>query len=135
MTPDRTPAELARAWRDALVDRDAEAFAGLFAEDALFVDVEHRTGDLASVRPITGRVAIAELTRGWLAETPEFAYEVAQVLADGDSAAVRWRYRVRGASSALDLDGVSWLRCAHGEILEARVYFDSLGLYRGLGRV
>jgi hypothetical protein len=35
----------------------------------------------------------------------------------------------------VELDGVSWLRCAAGEILEAQVYFDSLALYRGLGRV
>jgi uncharacterized protein (TIGR02246 family) len=128
---ERTPAELAHAWRDALLARDAEAFAGLFAQDAVFIDVEHRTADLASVRPITGRAAIGELTRGWLAETPQFEYDVAEVIAEGESAAVRWRYAVEG----IELDGVSWLRCAGGEIVEARVYFDSLGLYRGLGRV
>jgi uncharacterized protein (TIGR02246 family) len=128
---ERTPAELAHAWRDALVGRDTEAFATLFAEDAVFVDVEHRTADLASVRPVEGRTAIGELTREWLAETPEFEYEVTEVIADGEHAAVRWRYAVEG----IELDGVSWLACAHGEIVEARVYFDSLGLYRGLGRV
>jgi hypothetical protein len=53
------------------------------------------------------------------------------VVGDGATAAVRWRYAVRG----LELDGVSWLTCAGGVIREARVYFDSLALYRGLGRV
>jgi uncharacterized protein (TIGR02246 family) len=132
---ERTPAELAHAWRDALVRRDADAFAELFAEAGVFVDVEHRTADLSSVRPIEGRPAIAELTRSWLAETPAFEYEVTEVLEDGESAAVRWRYGVPGVTRELDLEGVSWLRCARGEILEAHVYFDSLGLYRGLGRV
>jgi hypothetical protein len=37
--------------------------------------------------------------------------------------------------SPLELEGVSWLTCERGVIREARVYFDSLGLYRGLGRV
>jgi hypothetical protein len=55
---------------------------------------------------------------------------VDEVLSAGSTEAVRSRYRVRG----LELEGVTWLRCAGGESLEARVFFDSLGLYRGLGR-
>ena len=82
------------------------------------------------MRPIVGRTAIEAMARDWLEQTPEFEYEVDEVLSAGSTAAVRWRYRVSG----LDLDGVSWLRCADGEILDARVFFDSLGLYRGLGR-
>ena len=128
---ERSPAELAYAWRDALVGRDAPGFAALFAEDALFVDVEHRTPDLATVRPIEGRAAIEATCRRWLAETPEFSYEVEGVLSGAGTAAARWRYSVAG----LELDGVSWLLCVGGVIREARVYFDSLGLYRGLGRV
>lgn len=80
----KSPEELAHAWREALVGGDADAFGALFPEDALFVDVEHRTAD---------------------------------------------------SEGPVELDGVSWLRCASGEIVGARVYFDSLGLYRGLDRV
>ena len=76
-------------------------------------------------------MAIEAMCLRWLAETPAFDYAVDDVLSDGGTAAVRWRYVVEG----LELDGVSWLTCAGGEIREARVYFDSLGLYRGLGRV
>ncbi len=125
------PRALAYGWRDALVGRDAEAFAALFAPDALFVDVEHRTEDLGAVRPLRGREEIRAMCVAWLAETPSFEYEVEQVLAAGRAAAVRWRYRVEG----LDLPGVSWLTVRDGAIAEAFVVFDSLGLYRGLGRV
>jgi hypothetical protein len=128
---ERTPADLAHAWRDALVSRDATAFGALFAPGALFLDVEHRTADLAATRPIQGRATIEAMCRQWLDETPTFEYEVDEVLSDGRQAAVRWRYAVQGVA----LDGVSWLACAGGTIHEARVYFDSLGLYRGLGRV
>ena len=95
------------------------------------MDVEHRSDDLAAVRPLVGRAAIEEMCRSWLAETPSFEYDVLDVVATGKTAAVRWRYRVEG----LDLEGVSWLTCERGEIVDARVFFDSLGLYRGLGRV
>lgn len=131
----KSPEELAHAWREALVGRDADALGALFAEDALLVDVEHRTADLAAVTPIVGREAITALTRRWLEESPPFDYDVIEVLADGSSAAVLWRYRVLGEEGPVEFDGVSWLRCASGEIVDARVYFDSLGLYRGLDLV
>jgi hypothetical protein len=83
------------------------------------------------VRPIEGRDAIEAMCRRWLEETPSFEYDVGRVLSDGATAAARWRYAVQG----LELEGVSWLTCEGGLIREALVYFDSLGLYRGLGRV
>lgn len=95
------------------------------------VDVEHRTPDLGRVRPLVGREAIGTTCRAWLEETPAFEYDVLEVLSDGTFAAIRWRYAVEG----LELDGVSWLRCEDGVIREALVLFDSLGLFRGLGRV
>jgi hypothetical protein len=122
---------LARAWRAALVERSCERFGSLFSQDAVFVDVEHRTDDLASTREIVGRPAIEEMCRAWLASTPDFDYDVLDVIATRTAGAVRWRYRVED----VELEGVSWLTCANGEIVDARVYFDSLGLYRGLGRV
>ena len=127
---ERTPAELALAWRDALLARDAPAFGRLFAEDGVMVDVEHRTEDLSQPRPLVGRAEIEAQAVAWLESTPLFAYDVLEVLADETRASVLWRYEVEG----VELDGVSWLRCERGEIREARVYFDSHGLLRGLGR-
>ena len=124
-------AHLAHGWRDALVGRDPDAFAALFTEDAVFIDVEHRTDDLGSIRPQRGREEIRAMCVSWLASTPAFDYEVERVLAEEDAVAVRWRYRVEG----LDVPGVSWLTVRDGLIAEAFVVFDSLGLYRGLGRV
>ena len=127
---ERTPRELALAWRDALHARDAPAFGALFAEDGVMIDVEHRTADLAEPRPLVGREEIEEQAAAWLESTPEFGYDVLEVLADETRAAVLWRYEVEG----IELDGVSWLSCERGEIREARVYFDSHGLLRALGR-
>ena len=125
-----TPSELAYAWRDALLARDAAGFARLFAPDGVMLDVEHRTPDLEDVRPLRGRADIEATTRAWLAETPEFEYEVLEVLSDSTSAAKRWRYAVGG----VEVEGVTWLRCAGGEIVEALALFDSYRLLRGLGR-
>ena len=106
------------------------AFGALFAADGVMIDVEHRTADLVAPRPLVGREEIEAQAAVWLRSTPEFGYDVLEVLADETRAAVLWRYEVEGAA----FDGVSWLSCEQGEILEARVYFDSHGLLRALGR-
>ena len=116
----RTPRELAEAWREALLARDADAFAALFAADGVMLDVEHRTPDGRSARPLEGRDEIRSVTAAWCSETPAFTYDLLDVLAAGDRAAVRWRYAVGG----LELEGVSWLECADGCILRAFVSFD-----------
>ena len=78
----RSPEQLAHGWHAALVERDAGAFAALFAPDGVMLDVEHRTADLSRARPIRGRAAIAELAVGWLRDTPELRFEITGVLAD-----------------------------------------------------
>jgi hypothetical protein len=131
----RSPEELAHGWRSALVDRDAGAFAALFAPEGVMVDVEHRTADLSRARPIRGRAAIEELALGWLRQTPVFQFEITGLLADASTAAYRWRYEVPGATDAVALEGITWLACADGTISEALVCFDSYGLMQGLGTV
>jgi hypothetical protein len=129
----RTPEQLARAWREALVDGDAAAFAGLFADDGVMVDVEHRTADLRHARPIRGRAAIAELASGWLATTTEFRFEITGLVADGSTAAYRWTYEVPGAVEDVALEGITWLVCSGGMIDEALVCFDSYALMQAMG--
>lgn len=93
------------------------------------VDVEHRTADGRAARPLRGRPEIEATARRWLAETPEFAFEVLDVLSDGARAAARWRYVVPTASAEpLAVEGVTWLRCAGGRIEHALVLFDSHAL-------
>ncbi len=133
--PARSPEQLARGWREALVERDAGAFAGLFAVDGVMLDVEHRTADLLAARPIRGRAAIEELTVGWLRDTPSFAFEITGLLADEATAAYRWTYEVPGAEDSVAVEGITWLTCADGLIGEALVCFDSYALMRGLGSV
>ena len=116
-----TPSDLAQEWRAALLAGDADAFAALFAPDGVMLDVEHRTSDQRSARPLEGREMIRAVTAAWCASTPAFAYDILDVLADSRSAAVRWRYVVDG----LEVEGVSWLECEHGLIQRAFVYFDS----------
>src|SRR5437868_383894 len=83
----RTPTELAHGWRAALVGRDPDAYAELFAEDAEFIDVEHRTPDGSAPRRVMGRAAIRVVCVDWLAATPAFDYEVLDVLGDDSRAA------------------------------------------------
>lgn len=135
MTPPevRTPAELALGWRDALLRRDASAFARLFAPDGVMLDVEHRTPDGASARPLQGRAVIEAETRAWLERTPAFEYDILRLLHDEASAAVLWRYIVPVEGEPLSLEGATWLVCAGGQIREAFVYFDSHRFLRALG--
>jgi hypothetical protein len=132
-TSSRSPEELARGWREALVARDAAAFAGLFAGDGVMLDVEHRTPDLRRARPIRGRAAIEELTAGWLRGTPHFTFAITGLLADARTAAYRWTYEVPGAAGEVAVEGVTWLACSAGSIDEALVCFDSYALMHGLG--
>ena len=129
----RSAEQPARGWRDALVDRDAAAFARLFALDGVMIDVEHRTADLRQARPIRGRAVIEELTAAWLRDTPVFRFEVDGLLADDSTAAYRWSYEVPGAADAIAVEGITRLVCAGGEISEALVCFDSYALLHGLG--
>ncbi|MDX6629758.1 MAG: SnoaL-like polyketide cyclase [Gaiellales bacterium] len=131
----RSPEQLAYGWRDALVDRDAGAFAALFAPEGVMIDVEHRTEDLRRARPIHGRAAIEELTIVWLRDTPRFLFAITGLLADASTAAYRWSYELAGASDSVAVEGVTWLTCADGMIDEALVCFDSYALMEGLGTV
>jgi hypothetical protein len=115
------PRSLAEGWREALLARDADAFAALFALQGVMLDVEYRTPDERRARPLEGRETIRSETAAWFARTPEYSYDIVGVLADSRSAAVRWRYVVDG----FELEGVSWLDCEGGEIQRAFVYFDS----------
>jgi hypothetical protein len=99
------------------------------------VDVEHRTDDLDDVRPLRGRADIEATTRRWFADTPEFGYEILDVLESDRAAAKRWLYRVPGAAGSVEVEGVTWLDCEAGEIREARVLFDSLRFFADSGRV
>jgi len=128
-----TPTTLAHGWHQALVNRRAHDFAGLFSEDALFIDVEHRTADMRAPRPIRGRAEIEAVTRGWFGSTPSFRFEIGRVLSDGTAAAFLWEYQVPGIDGPVTVDGVTWLSCASGLIDEAHVHFDSVGLFLGLG--
>ena len=105
----------------------------MFAEDALFIDVEHRTADLRAPRLIRGRAEIEQVTRDWFLSTPTFRFDIVRILSDATEAAFLWEYEVPGAEGPVVVDGVSWLSCADGLIKEARVLFDSYGLMTGLG--
>jgi hypothetical protein len=128
------PDQLAHAWRDALLARDASAFAALFAPGGVMVDVEHRTSDLERPLPLRGREMIEAQTRSWFDATPRFAFDILEAIGSGKSGAFRWRYAVLGETEDIALEGVTWLTCERGQIKEAFVYFDSYALLRGLGR-
>jgi hypothetical protein len=123
-----SPIELAHGWRDALVGRDPDAYARLFAENAEFLDVEHRTADGSAPRIVTGRNEIRTVCVDWLAATPAFEYDILDAVGDDCRAAKRWRYVVGPA----DIEGITWIDCSGGQIVRALVLFDVAALGPGL---
>ncbi len=104
------------------------AFGELFAVTGVMIDVEHRTHDLDDVRPLVGRAEIEATAREWFDQTPTFDYEIVDLLADATRAVKLWRYAVPIDTERREFEGMTWLACSNGEILEARVYFDSYRL-------
>jgi hypothetical protein len=122
----RTARKLAEAWRLALLTRNAASFGALFAESAVFLDVEHREPeDRLRARPLHGPIEIEAVTRDWLDRTPEFRYDILRSVGDDLVCALLWEYELPGAEP---FTGLTWIEAESGLIVRAFVAFDSLAL-------
>lgn len=107
------PKEVVCAWVDAFNNRDADALAELYAEDA----VNHQVCN----DPVVGREAIHEMFRA------EFSVEmttiVENIFEDGQWAILEWR-------DPLGLRGCGFFHVVKGKIVFQRGYWDKLSFLK-----
>lgn len=139
MTDSTTPAENARLVRripeDVLTNGDLDLVDDLYAEDA----VEHNAGG-----DQRGRAAIRASIEDFLAAFPDVTQTVEDVVAGGDTVAMR--LSVRGTNEgalmgldptgrAIDVQQMVFARVEDGRIAERWVLWDTLEFFEQLGIV
>jgi ketosteroid isomerase-like protein len=121
MTTSDTPtamdtAETIGAFNEAFRRRDTGALADLVHEDCLMVSAQPAPDGTAYVGKEACVAFWAELM-----EDESTTFEVQHVIADGDWAAVRWRYRF-GPTDAESVLGVNVTRVSGGRVIEQLGY-------------
>ncbi len=130
-----TSEDVVRAYFDALNDRDYEKVAALFAEDCEFVSV-------ASGARFTGTDSMLHGLREFSEAFPDWAVEVANVVASGRYVATEWKTSgtqqgmFRGESPTgirFRRDGCSVAEVEGERIVRYRDYYDRATLLEQLG--
>ncbi|HWM73334.1 MAG TPA: nuclear transport factor 2 family protein [Nocardioides sp.] len=121
MTTTKTTAHTVARFNDAFRRRDTEAMAALVHDDCLMVSAQPAPDGLA----YTGKDACVAF---WaeLMNDESTTFEVQHVFADGDWAAVRWRYRF-GPTDAESVLGVNVTRVSDGRVIEQLGYTKTPG--------
>ena len=97
-----TPDSTIRRFASLLADGDLDALVDLYEPDAAFVPQPGK--------PVSGREAIREALRPFLALAPSMTADIERVLVGGDSAFVANRWTLSGTQpdgSSVELAGVS----------------------------
>ena len=120
MTTEETAATIAR-FNDAFRLRDTRAMADLVHDDCLMVSAQPAPDGT----PYRGKDACVAF---WaeLMEDTSTTFEVDHVFADGEWAAVRWRYRF-GPTDAESVLGVNVTRVRDGRVIEQLGYAKTPG--------
>ena len=116
----------ARAWTGRLfraIDaRDADAFAGFLAEDAVFV--------LADAAPVAGRRAIRDAVAGFFASIRGLRHVVGDIWAVGDVAICRGSVTyTRHDGTTLTASFANVMELRGGAIARYQIYVDISKLY------
>ena len=119
--PTRTTAQTINLFNDAFRRRDKNAMAALVHEDCLMVSAQPSPDGTA----YSGKDACVEFWAELMADEST-TFEVQHVFADGDWAAVRWRYRF-GPTDAESVLGVNVTRVSDGLVLEQLGYTKTPG--------
>ena len=117
----RSTAETIAAFNDAFSRRDKAALADLVHDDCLMVSAQPAPDGT----PYVGKEACV---RFWaeLMDDESTTFEVEHVFADGEWAAVRWRYRF-GPTDAESVLGVNVTRVSAGRVVEQLGYTKTPG--------
>jgi hydroxyacylglutathione hydrolase len=121
---------------DALVRRDVEAMAALWAPDG----TDHIAGQVDAVGPNGVREYFTEL----FAAFPDFTLTVRSTVSDDDRTAVHWTatathlgpiWGVEATGARVELEGIDLLRVRDGKIVRNDATVDSLSVARQVGLV
>jgi ketosteroid isomerase-like protein len=118
----RATGETIAAFNEAFRRRDKDALAELVHEDCVMVSARPAPDGTAYVGKEASMAFWAELL-----EDTSTTFEVQHVFADGDWAAVRWRYRF-GPTDAESVLGVNITRVSDGQVIEQLGYTKTPGV-------
>jgi glyoxylase-like metal-dependent hydrolase (beta-lactamase superfamily II)/predicted ester cyclase len=131
----RDPAAVARAYFDALADRDVDAAAALWAADG--------RDRLAGFGELEGPAGVREYFSALFGAIPDWRFEVLSTVAEGERVAVHWRaggtftgsaYQgIEPTGARFDFTGLDLLTVRDGVIVENEAYPDGLTFMRQLG--
>jgi steroid delta-isomerase-like uncharacterized protein len=100
--------------------------------------------DPAAPEQSLGREEYREYVETFRAAFPDARYEIEDILAEGDTAALRYSARATNEGEFMDMDptgeqvdvsGMEMYRVEDGKIVEMWTSYDALGLLQQLGRV
>ena len=129
-------AEVARAYFAAVADRDPDAMVECWEPGGV-----DRLVGLAELRaPDEVRAWFATL----FAAVPDFTFDVIELVAEGDRAAVRWRSRgtfdgtgkfegVAPTGAELEFEGIDLVEVRDGKIRSLHAYLNGMDLARQMG--
>ena len=112
-----SPRTLVASWVASFNDKDVDALAALYAEDA----VNHQVAEM----PVTGREAIRTMFQAGFAAA-EMVCLVEHLFEDGEWAILEWR-------DPLGLRGCGFFHVVDGRIVFQRGYWDKLSFLRQHG--
>ena len=131
----RTPAEVARAAFDAVVNKDPDGIVALGAPS--YVD------DIVAIGELRGHDAIRAFFRETFAAFPDFDMTVDRIVADETAAVVQWRVTgtfaggpfqgILPTGRPVELRGVDVMEIADGLIQHNTIYYDGAGFARQIG--
>ena len=129
-------ASVARAYFDAVARRDLEAMHGFYAPDG--------TGEIHGLVELHAGDTYRPWFAALFAAFPDFEFEVRDVMATGEKAAVRWRARgsfsgtgsfegLRPNGALVDVQGCDVLTIRDGRIQRNDAYMNGAEMARQLG--
>ena len=117
----RTTAEIIHRFNHAFVDHDPTALDDLIAADCVMEAIQPAPDGAR----YEGREACMAFWKA-LAEDHSTQFEAEEIVALGEHATIRWRYRF-GASPADSVRGVNLMQVRDGQIVEALGYSKTGG--------
>jgi predicted ester cyclase len=129
-------ADVARGYFDAIAARDPEAIAAWYEPGAI--------DRLVGMGELRAPDEVREWFTALFAAVPDFSFEVLDLVADADQAAVRWRSRgtfdgsgkfegVAPTGAALDVEGFDLLTVAGGKLTSNQAYINAMDMARQMG--